>query len=92
MYSYTAAVCTYVFECTSELMIFDHPLLSRHTSTFKQLQVGEQLTSLESKWSTLVSGNVQLEIANLTLEMELDSLREREAELKGKIEELEGQQ
>lgn len=58
----------------------------------QQLQVGEQLSSLETKWSTLVSGNVQLEIANLTLEMELDSLREREAELKSKIEELEGQQ
>lgn len=57
-----------------------------------QLQAGEQLSSLETKWSTLVSGNVQLEIANLTLEMELDSLREREAELKAKIEELEGQQ
>lgn len=58
----------------------------------QQLQAGEQLSSLEAKWSTLVSGNVQLEIANLTLEMELDSLREREAELRSKIEELEGQQ
>jgi pre-mRNA-splicing factor SPF27 len=57
----------------------------------KQLQVGEQLSSLETKWSTLVSGNVQLEIANLTLEMELDSLKEREAELETKIDELEGQ-
>lgn len=65
-----------------------HSIIFVHT-TYKQLQAGEQLSSLETKWSTLVSGNVQLEIANFTLEMELDSLREREAELKAKMEELE---
>jgi pre-mRNA-splicing factor SPF27 len=64
---------------------------SYHLSTHLQLEAGSQLSSLESKWTTLVSNNIQLELANLTLEMELDTLREREEELKSKLQELESQ-
>lgn len=53
-----------------------------------QLEAGDRLSSLESRWTTLVSGNLQLELANLTLEMEVDALREREEELKGHLLEL----
>jgi pre-mRNA-splicing factor SPF27 len=50
-----------------------------------QTDAGKQLTSLETKWTTLLSGNLQLEIANIQLEAEIARLREREAELKARL-------
>jgi len=54
----------------------------------RQLEAGDQLASLEARWNTLVSGNLQLELANMTTEMEVDGLREREEELRTQLEEL----
>lgn len=53
-----------------------------------QLEAGSQLQSLEARWQSLVSGNLQLEIANLQLEMEVDALREREEEVKARLAEM----
>lgn len=50
-----------------------------------QLEAGDQLASLEARWTTLVSGNLQLELANLTTEMEVENLREREEELRKQL-------
>lgn len=46
-----------------------------------QLAVGKQLTALERKWNELITSVIQLDIANATLEAEIQSLAEREAEL-----------
>lgn len=53
-----------------------------------QLQAGDQLSSLEQRWTTLVSGNLQLELANMQLELEVETLREREEELQKQMAEL----
>jgi len=53
----------------------------------KQTEAGNQLNSLELRWQSLVSGNMQLEIANFALESELQALRQREDELKRRIQE-----
>lgn len=58
----------------------------------KQLEAGDRLSSLESRWTALVSGNLQLELANMTLELELDALRERKEELEKQMQELQQQQ
>jgi pre-mRNA-splicing factor SPF27 len=53
-----------------------------------QLEAGDQLSSLQARWTSLVSGNLQLELANMTLEMEVDALREREAELSQQLQQV----
>lgn len=44
-------------------------------------RIGNQLTSLETRWTELVSNVLQIEMANVALESELVRLNEREAEL-----------
>ena len=44
-------------------------------------QVGNQLTSLENKWTELISSILQIEMANMALDAEVDRLNKREAEL-----------
>ncbi|QRV86183.1 Breast carcinoma amplified sequence [Ceratobasidium sp. AG-Ba] len=46
-----------------------------------QLAAGAQLTALENKWTELISRNLQISMANLTLEAELENLRMQDAEL-----------
>ncbi|GAA99735.1 uncharacterized protein L969DRAFT_89588 [Mixia osmundae IAM 14324] len=53
----------------------------------KQLAAGAQLEALEQQWSQLISANLQIEIANLSVEQSLDALRQREQELQRKLEE-----
>ncbi|KAG8835348.1 hypothetical protein FRC17_003831 [Serendipita sp. 399] len=47
----------------------------------EQTAVGKQLTALEQKWTELISSVLQIEIANATLEVEIQTLGQREAEL-----------
>jgi len=44
---------------------------------------GSQLTSLETRWTELISTVLQLELANVALEGEIDALQSRERELNG---------
>lgn len=46
-----------------------------------QTAAGAQLTALENKWTELISRNLQISLANLTLEAEIESLRTQDAEL-----------
>lgn len=46
-----------------------------------QTEAGQRLDLLESRWSELVGGNLQLEVANLALEGQVMQLRERHQEL-----------
>jgi hypothetical protein len=39
------------------------------------------LTSLEKKWTELISSTLQIEMANMALDAEVDRLNKREAEL-----------
>ncbi|KZT61281.1 breast carcinoma amplified sequence 2 [Calocera cornea HHB12733] len=43
--------------------------------------IGKQLTSLETRWTELISSLLQIELANVALEAELEGLRRREEEL-----------
>lgn len=51
---------------------------SRKTS---QSEAGKRLDALEHKWSEMVGGNLQLEVANLALEGQVMQLRQRHQEL-----------
>lgn len=46
-----------------------------------QTGLGAQLTSLETRWTELISNMLQIEMANVALEAELERLTKREAEL-----------
>ncbi|THH19741.1 hypothetical protein EW146_g1503 [Bondarzewia mesenterica] len=46
-----------------------------------QTRIGNQLTSLETRWTELISSVLQIEMANVALEVEVDLLNRRETEL-----------
>ncbi|GJE87772.1 BCAS2 domain-containing protein [Phanerochaete sordida] len=46
-----------------------------------QTGVGAQLTTLETRWTELISSVLQIEMANVALEAEIDKLNKREVEL-----------
>ena len=46
-----------------------------------QIRLGTQLTSLETRWTELISSILQIEMANVALEVEIDRLNKREVEL-----------
>ncbi|KAH9835798.1 breast carcinoma amplified sequence 2 [Rhodofomes roseus] len=46
-----------------------------------QTRIGTQLTSLETRWTELISNILQIEMANVALEAEIDRLNKSEAEL-----------
>ncbi|KAH9890947.1 breast carcinoma amplified sequence 2 [Cubamyces lactineus] len=46
-----------------------------------QTRLGSQLTSLETRWTELISSILQIEMANVALEAEIDRLNKREVEL-----------
>ncbi|KAG8930192.1 hypothetical protein FRC01_003161 [Tulasnella sp. 417] len=46
-----------------------------------QTQAGNQLSSLENRWKELISAVLQLELANVAMEGEIEDLRRRDAEL-----------
>ncbi|KAI0094584.1 breast carcinoma amplified sequence 2 [Irpex rosettiformis] len=48
-----------------------------------QTTTGSQLTSLETKWTELISNVLQIEMANVALEAEIDRLNKKEVELAG---------
>ncbi|KAI0815293.1 breast carcinoma amplified sequence 2 [Irpex lacteus] len=48
-----------------------------------QTTTGAQLTSLETKWTELISNVLQIEMANVALEAEIDRLNKKEVELAG---------
>ncbi|KAH9982214.1 breast carcinoma amplified sequence 2 [Lactifluus volemus] len=50
-----------------------------------QTRLGNQLTSLESRWTELISSILQIELANVALEAEVARLNKRETELAGSI-------
>lgn len=56
-------------------------IVSLSPSPFIQLAVGKQLTTLEQKWTDLISSVLQIEVANGALEAEIATLAQREAEL-----------
>ena len=49
----------------------------------KQLQdrIGKQLTTLETRWTELISSVLQIEMANVALDAEIERLNKKEAEL-----------
>jgi pre-mRNA-splicing factor SPF27 len=46
-----------------------------------QTQIGAQLTSLETRWTELISSVLQIELANVALDAEIDRLNRKEGEL-----------
>jgi hypothetical protein len=53
--------------------------------TVLQTRLGDQLTSLESRWTELISSILQIELANVALEAEVARLNKRETELAGAL-------
>ncbi len=53
--------------------------------TCLQTRLGDQLTSLESRWTELISSILQIELANVALEAEVAHLSKRETELAGTL-------
>ena len=47
----------------------------------QQTAFGGQLTALETRWTELISNVLQIEMANVALEAEIDQLIKKEAEL-----------
>lgn len=52
-----------------------------------QTAAGQQLNSLESRWTSLISGNIQLAVACLQAENELEMLKEQERALVAQLQE-----
>jgi len=48
---------------------------------YSQDRVGKQLTSLETRWTELISSVLQIEMANVALDAEIERLNKKEAEL-----------
>jgi pre-mRNA-splicing factor SPF27 len=48
---------------------------------FAQTRVGGQLTALEIRWTELISSVLQIEMANVALDAEIERLNKKEAEL-----------
>ncbi|KAL0950848.1 hypothetical protein HGRIS_007606 [Hohenbuehelia grisea] len=46
-----------------------------------QTHIGNQLTALETKWTELISNVLQIEMANVALDAEINRLNKKEAEL-----------
>lgn len=46
-----------------------------------QDRLGKQLTSLETRWTELISSVLQIEMANVALDAEIEKLNKREVEL-----------
>jgi len=46
-----------------------------------QDRLGKQLTSLETRWTELISSVLQVEMANVALDAEIERLNKKEAEL-----------
>jgi pre-mRNA-splicing factor SPF27 len=44
-------------------------------------RLGNQLNSLETRWTELISSVLQIEMANVALDAEIDRLNKKEAEL-----------
>ena len=44
------------------------------------MKLGSQLSSLETKWTELISNVLQIELANTALEAEIEELSQKEAE------------
>lgn len=53
----------------------------RLTGACLQTRLGTQLTTLETRWTELISSILQIEMANVALEVEIDRLNKREVEL-----------
>ena len=51
------------------------------TLPWLQTHVGTQLTTLETRWTELISSVLQIEMANVALEAELNDLGKKEVEL-----------
>jgi hypothetical protein len=56
----------------------DGSLSSRCSVILLQLKTGKTLTDLETKWTELVSTVLQLELANVALDAEVEQLRQQE--------------
>ncbi|KAF8168298.1 Pre-mRNA-splicing factor SPF27 [Crassisporium funariophilum] len=48
-----------------------------------QDQLGKQLTALETRWTELISSVLQIEMANVALDAEIERLNKKEADLAG---------
>lgn len=46
-----------------------------------QTRIGNQLTSQETRWTELISSVLQIEMANVALEGDIETLTKKEAEL-----------
>ena len=56
-------------------------ILSCPTQVYLQTRLGSQLSSLETRWTELISNVLQIELANVALEAELEELKRKEEEL-----------
>jgi hypothetical protein len=64
----------------SRLLVHLNGILT-HAHSIMQTKLGAQLTSLETRWTELISNVLQIELANTALEAEVRDLARRETEL-----------
>lgn len=64
------------------MLSLDLRFVSALSSLFlSQTKLGAQLTSLETRWTELISNVLQIELANSALEAEINDLTRKETEL-----------
>lgn len=61
--------------------VFLAKVLMHGEANFIQDRFGKELTALETRWTNLISNVLQIEMANVALEVELDRLHKKESEL-----------
>lgn len=55
--------------------------MTRTQALESQDRIGKQLTLLETRWTELISSVLQIEMANVALDAEIERLNQKEAEL-----------
>lgn len=55
----------------------------------EQLDVGSKLATLEKRWTELISRGLQLEVANITTQQEVDLLQSKKRKLEAQLSSLE---
>lgn len=66
-----------LFSCWFSVLSLDLTMIF----SFCQTRLGDQITSLETRWTELISSILQIEMANIALEVEIDRLNRKEADL-----------
>ncbi|KZW02053.1 breast carcinoma amplified sequence 2 [Exidia glandulosa HHB12029] len=84
LHNYLLEADAKVYEAALEKLREETTELNRERKNY-QTRAGQQLSSLETKWTELMSNLLQIEVANTAMEAEIYGLHQREQELQADL-------